>query len=326
MRTLKLALAAVAAFAFNANAQVTGMTQPPSGFYQPVVIGGSGANDIGPGGAAASFAFHAGGVAACDGCHVMHNATNGVAKSTSGLSGEPAWNSFTNAYLLQGGDQSSTCLICHGSSTAMSPTTQQFIIADLSGGTPSFRTPGGDFGWLGQDFNAAGGATGGIASPGEAHGHNVAARDFGWQVDSGRYTAGLAPGGSFAFDGVTATEKFACSSCHDPHGRYRMQVGRVVARTASCSPARTPARRRRRRSRRPGPGAEPTATYAVGVYRLLAGQRYAPASKPGFPFPNNPRSRSLRRPTTRARALPRFASTTRPACRSGARTATRRST
>jgi predicted CXXCH cytochrome family protein len=35
-------------------------------------------------------------------------------------------------------------------------------------------------------------------------------------------------------------------------------------------------------------GAEPQANYAVGAYRLLAGQRYAPASKPGFPFPNDP--------------------------------------
>jgi predicted CXXCH cytochrome family protein len=35
-------------------------------------------------------------------------------------------------------------------------------------------------------------------------------------------------------------------------------------------------------------GQAPDAAYAVGSYRLLAGQRYAPASKPGFPFPNNP--------------------------------------
>jgi predicted CXXCH cytochrome family protein len=281
MRTLKLALAAVAAFAFNANAQtpVTGMTQPPTGFYQPVVVANSGATD--------NFGFHAGGVAACDGCHVMHNATNGVAKSTTGLSGEPAWNSFTNAYLLQGGDQSSTCLICHGSNEArVAGTSPQFIVADLRAGqTPSYRTPGGDFGWINVDFGAALG--GGIASPGEAHGHNVAARDFGWQVD-GRYTSGIAPGGSFTFDGVTATEKFACSSCHDPHGRYRMQAGAggtngvVFAGPYAGSPPTQPI------IASGSYGTAPDGTYAVGSYRLLAGQRYAPASKPGFPFPNNP--------------------------------------
>jgi predicted CXXCH cytochrome family protein len=32
----------------------------------------------------------------------------------------------------------------------------------------------------------------------------------------------------------------------------------------------------------------PQANYAVGAYRLLAGKSYTPASKPGFPFPNDP--------------------------------------
>jgi hypothetical protein len=35
-------------------------------------------------------------------------------------------------------------------------------------------------------------------------------------------------------------------------------------------------------------GAAPTATEAVGVYRLLAGKGYAPLSNPSFPFVNDP--------------------------------------
>ena len=80
MRTLKLALAAVAAFAFNANAQqaITGMGIPlaaspnaaPKGVYQVWAQG----TDIGNG---SLQVFHGGGVAACDGCHVMHNAQYG---------------------------------------------------------------------------------------------------------------------------------------------------------------------------------------------------------------------------------------------------------
>jgi predicted CXXCH cytochrome family protein len=275
MRTLKLALAAVAAVAFNANAQVTGphgMGTPPTGYYQNVIVAGSGAVD--------NFGFHAGGVAACDGCHVMHNANGGIAKSTTGLSGEPMWNNHTNAYLLQGGDQSSTCLICHGSTDTTR--SAQFLVADLSGGTPSNRTPGGDFGWLTQDFTGVNGAG---DSLGASHGHNVAALDFGWDVDT-RFTDGVAPGGSYTFNGTFQQEKFACSSCHDPHGRYRLQDNAGTLEYAgpfAGSPATLPIAASGSYGQAPLAG-----SYAVGAYRLLAGQRYAPASKPGFPFPNDP--------------------------------------
>lgn len=287
MRTLKVALAAVTAFAFNnASAQVTGPTgmgNPPAGFYQQWTAATGGVGNPADG-----QAFHAGGVAACDGCHVMHNANGGIAKSTTGRSGEPAWNNHTNAYLLQGGDQSSTCLICHGTQQAltMPATNRQFVVADLRAGqTPSTRTPGGDFGWLNLTFAAA---TNGAISTGASHGHNVAAADFGWDVDT-RFTAGVAPGGSFTIQGTLPTEKFACSSCHDPHGRYRMQVGTggtngiVFAGPFAGSPQTLPI------ASSGSYGEPPSANnYAVGSYRLLAGQRYAPASKSGFPFPNDP--------------------------------------
>ena len=134
MRTLKLALAAVAAFAFNANAQTgpIGMGQVPTGFYQQPVVGTPPNNQ----------AFHAGGVAACDGCHVMHNAAPGPgAKSTTGRgqSVQP-WTNVTNMYLLQGSDQSSTCLICHSGVKAASG--NQFTIADFTTAiAPTNRTP-----------------------------------------------------------------------------------------------------------------------------------------------------------------------------------------
>ena len=270
MRTLKLALAAAAAFAFNANAATSsngmgdafagGSLVPAAGVYQQPVITGSQPDQQ---------AFHAGGVAACDGCHVMHNASNGAAKSTAG--GVAAWSNVTNMYLLQGSDQSSTCLICHSGAKAAG---LQFTIADVTtAGTPTNRTPGGDFGWLKQDWKN---------SPGQRHGHNVAAADFGMQTDTVLNKG--APGGAWV--GGAGKAQFACSSCHDPHGRYRMVAsasGNGVAfmgpQAANSLPIAASG----------SYGEPPVANqYAVGAYRLLAGQGYAPISNPAFPFPNDP--------------------------------------
>ena len=81
-----------------------------------------------------SFAFHAGGVAECTGCHMLHDA-----KSSSDL--------------LAGSDVSSTCINCHGASGAFS----YHIVtpdADMPTGTPpGNRTPGGDFGWLKKTYS-----------------------------------------------------------------------------------------------------------------------------------------------------------------------------
>jgi predicted CXXCH cytochrome family protein len=264
-------MAAVLGFAFSASAQVsppvTGMGNgtsitPPNGMYQAPVIAGSQPDSQG---------FHAGGVAACDGCHVMHNASGGVAKSTLNQGNSVApWSSVTNMYLLQGSDQSSTCLICH---SGAKPAGFQFTIADVSSTTAAAnRTPGGDFGWLRFSWTN---------SPGARHGHNVVAADF--SLGTGE-TMTVAPGGTWA--GGAGKKAFACSSCHDPHGRYRMVQDATAANGVSFQ----------------GPlaenslpigasgsyGAEPTASYAVGAYRLLAGQLYAPASNPAFPFPNDP--------------------------------------
>jgi predicted CXXCH cytochrome family protein len=286
MRTLKLALAAAAAFAFNANAAVTavktgtvgmgdgyatgaGAKIPAAGAYQAPIIPGSQPDSQG---------FHAGGVAACDGCHVMHNASGpGVAKSTLQGSAVAPWTNVTNMFLLQGTDQSSTCLICH---EGAKPAGLQFTITDLTTpNVPANRTPGGDFGWLAQNFLAA---NQGAASPGERHGHNVVAADFGLAADTRLL---IAPGGSYAVS-PTGKAAFGCSSCHDPHGRYRMVndaakpngVGFMGPNAANSLPIAASG----------SYGAAPTANYAVGAYRLLAGQGYAPVSNQAFPFPNDP--------------------------------------
>jgi predicted CXXCH cytochrome family protein len=277
MRIMKLGLAALAAFAVNANAQtpVNGMGRrtapaitPPNGMYQTAIVAGSGSVD--------AYGFHAGGVAACDGCHVMHNASDGVAKSTTGKGASVApWSNVTNMYLLQGSDQSSTCLICHSGTMTQG---FQFTVADLTSATaPTNRTPGGDFGWVQTAFSWTN-------SPAQRHGHNIAAADFGMAPDPDLATA---PGG--AWTGASSGRKaFACSSCHDPHGRYRMQAsgtatnGLEFAGPYAGSPETLPI------AASGSYGQEPQADYAVGAYRLLAGVKYAPASNSAYPFPNNP--------------------------------------
>jgi hypothetical protein len=236
-------------------------------------------------GSSSAYAFHDGGVAECDGCHVMHNAKDGVSTTTfagNALGGHasavaPRTN-VTNSFLLQGSDQSSTCLMCHGQPKAAFGS--DYHIADLLNATiPTNRTPGGDFGWLSKSFSwTAWGST--LTSAGERHGHNIVAADFSLVADTMR----KAPGGDFAVG--TGKAAFACSNCHDPHGRYRMQGTSSTAWTI-VGPS-TPGSRIDPIVSSGSYGAAPAAGQAVGVYRLLAGAGYSPASNPAFPFPNNP--------------------------------------
>lgn len=273
MRTLKLALAGVAMFAFGANAnaadQYNGMGGGYAGSATPVPAAGVYQQPIVANSQPDAQAFHAGGVAACDGCHVMHNANNGVAKSTLSGSAVAPWTNVTNMYLLQGSDQSSTCLICHSGAKA---TNLQFTVADVTtADVPSNRTPGGDFGWVRIGFQN---------SPADRHGHNIAAADFGMIVD-GKLTT--APGGSYI--GGSGKAQFACSSCHDPHGRYRMVSDATAANGIKFV---GPEQNSLPIAASGSYGAEPTAAYAVGAYRLLAGKGYAPVSNPAYAFPNDP--------------------------------------
>jgi hypothetical protein len=201
-------------------------------------------------------AFHDGGVGACEGCHSMH------AKE----SGEPL-----GPTLLIGSDASSTCLTCHGGT---SPGGYQVLSTLVSQGLPPRNfTPGGDFGWLSRSYSWRGANGTTIeTSPGSSHGHNAVAIDALLESD---YLLTTAPGGSYPSDRLT------CISCHDPHGRYRLDArgaietgGSPIASSGSYGGAQL---------------ARPSSTGAVGVYRLLGGVGYAPKSAGAVvPFSTNP--------------------------------------
>ncbi|HZZ85219.1 MAG TPA: cytochrome C [Anaeromyxobacteraceae bacterium] len=269
---MQWAAAAIAAFAFGANAQTarTGkdvLNNNETGWLSGV----AGTTD------ATTGTFHAGGVAACDGCHVMHNASHGVARSTK----VNPWNDAVPAFLLQGADQSSTCLICHGDTTA-GGTAKPFVIVNTGVATDYVNmnySPGGDFGWL---------LRAGTTEPAGAmnrHGHNIVAADFTIPAD----TLLTAPGGVLSFD-ATGQKVFSCSSCHDPHGRTRMQTTDSVTWTWAG-----PAGAGSDNAAITNPiyssgsyGNLPLLGQAIGAYRLLGGKGYAPASNPTAPFTNNP--------------------------------------
>lgn len=214
------------------------------------------------------FAFHDGGVGDCEGCHTMHNSYEGISQSSTSAPG------MTNRYLLKGSEQSSVCLNCHQKVGDAGPTAFHISTAEPDmpmGAPPRQLTPGGDFGWLKKTYiwtPALGGTP--QTSTGDSHGHNIAAIDYGYFNDAYRNTS---PGGSYP------ASYLGCTSCHDPHGRYRrMQDGSI--RTSgnpirdSGSLASSPA---------------PDAGNSVGVYRLLGGIGYLPKSlSGGLAFSYNP--------------------------------------
>ncbi len=193
-----------------------------------------------------AYAFHSGGVAECVGCHSMHSPAAG------------------GSFLLVGTDQSSTCLTCHEHAGDTGPSSYHIstAAADITPATPNpkQRTPGGDFGWLRKTYTwpitNPDGTPGVDSEPGDHHGHNVIAIDNSYGVDGHNAAA---PGGTFP------AAQLACNSCHDPHGKYRRLTGGTIATTGAPIKASGSYN---------GAGNEPTATEAVGVYRLLAGTGY----------------------------------------------------
>ncbi len=199
-----------------------------------------------------SYAFHSGGVAECEGCHSMHN---------------PSQTGVGANYLLVGDTQSSTCLSCHGKAGAGS-----YHIAtppaDLGAGSAPYNmTPGGDFGWLEKTYTfVIRGNT--VTEDGTHHGHDINAGSYAsWGTTTNNATA---PGGTFP------QAQLACNSCHDPHGQFRRTAAQTIVKTGFPIMAS---------GSYPGAGNEPTATEAVGVYRLLAGAGY---TKDGVTFGGNP--------------------------------------
>jgi len=198
--------------------------------------------------AGSALAFHDGGVASCEGCHTMHN-SNGNAEMTMNATGI----GIANAYLLQGADASSTCLNCHGSGTTIHSYHVATEGAVNSGDVPAQFGPGGDFSWI-------------TASSGNGQnlGHNVVAANYngGLLADT---TLTTAPGGTYDANDL------GCSSCHDPHGKYRILDDGTVA-TSGAPIVESGSY-----------GAIPAAGEAVGVYRLLGGAAYTPEST-GYAF------------------------------------------
>jgi hypothetical protein len=205
-----------------------------------------------------AYAFHSGGVADCGGCHSMHT------PKTGGTS------------LLIGTDYSSTCLSCHANAATGSYHIMTYPLP-AAGSPPINYSPGGDFAWLAKTYSyTVRGST--TTENGQTHGHNVVAADFALAADSDFPTS---PGGTFP------TAQLGCNSCHDPHGKYR-RIGGDTTYTIATTGAPIIG------SGSYATSAVPTATQAVGSYRLLAGQNYSqnagtlPINYPGAPIASAP--------------------------------------
>jgi hypothetical protein len=207
-----------------------------------------------------SYAFHAGGVAACESCHTMHNSKAGItmskSTSTTGQTAPSLVVGQAGPYLLQGSDQSSTCLNCHGSS-GTTPSSYKVLSYNVT--VPVQRGPGGDFGWLRKS---------------STKGHSIVALDYGFSAET-KKAGNIAPGGAYPVGSLH------CSSCHDPHGKYRKLESGAFATTGAPIAGSG------------SYGADATTGEAVGAYRLLGGMNYLPKSidtQPALAFSADPMS------------------------------------
>lgn len=199
-------------------------------------------------------AFHDGGVGACDSCHSMHGPRAGELPTQVG------------AYLLSGGDSSSACLNCHADDVAREYSVLTKNV--LPGQAPLNYDPAGDFAWLKKNWVWMDRKGGAYSSPGERHGHNVVAQDYGLARDP---TLSTAPGGLYP------AAQLSCISCHDPHGGYRVKLDGSFGRSGIAI------------SSSGSYGQLANESGAVGSYRLLAGTGYAPRSISSAPaFVNDP--------------------------------------
>jgi hypothetical protein len=217
--------------------------------------------------AAPAMAFHSGGVADCDGCHTMHNSEGG-----NTMNGGTLYQA--GPYLLQTGggtgQASDACLNCHEKTDVSSyhvstPKSLLGTNTGVGGLVPVMRTPGGDFGWLKMNTTQAFG------------GHNVMGNnhDLGNSAATSlttKFTGNKGPGGNFPVD------QLQCSSCHDPHGKYRRLADNTIVLpsgtrgTLGTLPITASG----------SYGQQPVAgKTAVGVYRILGGIGYKPKSAAG---------------------------------------------
>lgn len=167
----------------------------------------------------------------------MHNSEDGASMGV-----------LVSPWLIKGSDPSSICLNCHSGAGG----TYQSTVSSHDG---SALTPGGDFYWLTKNFSWTGGN-----SPGERHGHNIIAADFGFVQDSFYIQS---PGGTYQ------SVYLSCTSCHDPHGKVNSGsavTGRPISGSGSY-------------------GTNPDFGSIRGNYRLLGDASYSGGSHiQGFSF------------------------------------------
>jgi hypothetical protein len=215
-----------------------------------------------------AYAFHSGGVAECEGCHSMHNSYEGAPNVTG-----RTFAQGTGSYLLKANDASGACLNCHQAADTVASSyhisTAGVLAYDSS--SPVEMTPGGDFAWLKKTMNITiRGATAVGGNPGQRHGHNIIAADFGYVVDP---NLTVAPGGTYP------SSALSCISCHDPHGKTRrladgtyVNTGLPIFNSGSYNSSASPI----------------AGVSAVGAYRILGGTTYQPKSVSGsFAFTAN---------------------------------------
>src|SRR6185369_8916494 len=95
---------------------------------------------------------------------------------------------------------------------------------------------------------------------GDRQGHNVIAVDFGYSKDK---IQAAAPGGTYN------AANLACSSCHDPHGRYRRDTTGAQATTGL--PIFGSGSYGNGTATQGGPAYPAAGLSAAGVYRILGG-------------------------------------------------------
>jgi len=159
-------------------------------------------------------------------------------------------------YNLLKENSSSVCLSCHEGTTTFDYQVATVDTAMAPGIPPNMMTPGGDFAWLKKTYTWVDGTV--FTENGETHGHNIVAPDYGYLADA---TNVVAPGGSYP------AQNLSCTSCHDPHGRYRVFAdgtvgvsGEPVSESGSLSVGGIPV--------------NPEVGKTVGTYRMLAGAGY----------------------------------------------------
>jgi len=196
----------------------------------------------------------------------VHNQLDGAPLTFNSL---PALEG--NAYQLLASSSSDVCLNCHQAAT---PGSYEVVTSStvLAPGTPPLMmTPGGDFAWLLKSYTWNDGAVL-MSEDGDRHGHNIVAPDANYQQD-GLNTQ--APGGTFP------SSALQCTSCHDPHGKYRIDINGLVSVSGA------PILGSGSESNNGVPVHNPTSNQAVGTYRMLAGVGYTPLDS-GVTFTEGP--------------------------------------